>query len=479
MANPTRSQLKAGAIQIRDETAPNANSATRLGSALLGDVASGLFEYDPNDTYQPGEYCIFQGVLAKAKATIGKGESPQSAPAKWDLRVAKTADDIVLGDYRPVSTNAVAELLTQPGSPAPSVPNATTTTKGKVRLATDAEYETGTASDIVPSVKQVHDQLAVIGQELGEFEQKTIEQLARGSDYLKYDYKLAEDTSVVAFGVLINTPAGPEFRPMAPDQAGGLLLNAMPTRLGIDEVVRRGNGAPLTQNLPIGGDGNVLLIDAGEVLREKGVYVARPDPATGQVNTFDSLLWSPAGVIFKAGNIVRWLVSNAEMVFNHVKTRFTGSVEVQDMRHTAPPVLADFDHIMTAVNLTRGVQEGITSRASLKAWILSLPEFQSLFNQNTGVQYGGVIAIYCQTVYVPPPATTGWQRLTPALLGTAIAHPLETPGNNIAVSMRGIDNRPEDVLTVSYPDNNHVVFTLPDGLTSYPGGSYKLETIHS
>jgi hypothetical protein len=139
--------------QIKNETAAGANSAPRVGATLENLKDSGIFEYDPTATYVAGQQCVTDGVVCQALTAVAINQPPDSTDAairaKWLRKIADTSTQIVLGNNKPVSANAVAELLQGASGPSSDVPAATEIVAGKARIATQIEFEAGTRDDLL------------------------------------------------------------------------------------------------------------------------------------------------------------------------------------------------------------------------------------------------------------------------------------------------------------------------------------------
>ncbi|QKZ15188.1 hypothetical protein [Spirosoma sp. KUDC1026] len=139
--------------QIKNESQTGANTAPRVGGALENLKDSGIFEYDPAASYVTGQLVWQEGVISKALTAVTPNQPPNSSDptirAKWSAQIAGSKELIVLGNQKPVSANALAELLATGPAPGGDVPQATTAVAGKARIATQAEFDAGTSNDLI------------------------------------------------------------------------------------------------------------------------------------------------------------------------------------------------------------------------------------------------------------------------------------------------------------------------------------------
>lgn len=149
--------LRAGIVKV--ETLTGANSAARVGSLLedLAKLASGKF--DATAAYDIGQYTIYNGILAEVLTPTNPGESPDTTPAKWSLKLVVDPTQVTAGNKLPVAASALKTLVDQIQFNG-GIPNASTTQRGAARQSTDQEAALGANNDSYTTPKQLNDRLA-------------------------------------------------------------------------------------------------------------------------------------------------------------------------------------------------------------------------------------------------------------------------------------------------------------------------------
>lgn len=182
MTTNTRSGLLARALQVRDETLPEANSAARVGQLLYDLVLQSLLGYDPTASYAVGDAVFFQGIAYRALAAVPPGKTPPTFPLLWSDDIARQPGQIDRSaPDRLVSQRAIAGYVTEQlalngqNGGTNTVPAATETTPGLVRRAGRANASSTNYTDyMTPALV-----LELIGQYLTAV---TLDQAARAGN---------------------------------------------------------------------------------------------------------------------------------------------------------------------------------------------------------------------------------------------------------------------------------------------------------
>ncbi|WP_338876956.1 putative Ig domain-containing protein [Spirosoma sp. SC4-14] len=144
---------------VKTESITGANSAARIGSILEDLSRIGASKFDAVAVYDTGQYAIYNGILAEVLTPTNPGESPDSAPAKWSLKLVIDPIQVTAGNKLPVAASALKTLVDQIQSNG-GIPNASTTQRGAARQATDQEAALGANNDSYTTPKQLNDRLA-------------------------------------------------------------------------------------------------------------------------------------------------------------------------------------------------------------------------------------------------------------------------------------------------------------------------------
>lgn len=140
------SNLETRANVIKQAIITGENTADRVGAWMLDTLHSATFEYDPAQSYPVNCWVIFGGVLCRSMAQTAPGQSPETHPMLWDRKMITDPELITEnGQNLPVAGPALYEFvldrLNQNGGDGGDVPDADTTTKGKVRRGGIEDFE--------------------------------------------------------------------------------------------------------------------------------------------------------------------------------------------------------------------------------------------------------------------------------------------------------------------------------------------------
>lgn len=143
---------------IRDETAVGGNTAGEVGGTLVGLVRSSVADYDATYPYITGERMRIGDVEWIAQSNTTASQSPTTHPAKWRTATVTSKASIAEGDYRPVATHVLAQLLAEAeDAEQGDIPLASTTEPGIVQRATLDEIKEGNNRDKYTSPGDIKD----------------------------------------------------------------------------------------------------------------------------------------------------------------------------------------------------------------------------------------------------------------------------------------------------------------------------------
>lgn len=110
MAKRAYDNLKNRAAAIKNETLADANTASRVGSAVEDILDSAVLEYDPSRSYKTDELAYRQGVVYQAIYDVPPGAAPPDD--RYWTAYAASAEEIIKGNVRkPVHANVLYQLL--------------------------------------------------------------------------------------------------------------------------------------------------------------------------------------------------------------------------------------------------------------------------------------------------------------------------------------------------------------------------------